>query len=447
MPPVVLFDKSFLEGLSEDESVWFDHHFVPNICPVFWVETLSDLHGNKPGVDPETRIRRIASCFPEMRGYPNCHHLELCINELAGHRIALDGSIALPRKAPIRVGGKTGVKFNELPEVKALHRWQRREFTELERDFAKGWRAELSLLKDHDDEAFLRGIGLTQTKVKTDEEAKQVAEGFVKDERLSRVAENVILRLFEAEKEAVSEVLTRWKRSASESLISSAPFLAHVVTVELFTRLAINSTRISASDPGERVDATYLFYLPFCHAFASGDRVHRRCAKLFLRPYQTFVWGWDLKAALGSLNGRYLKDADRINARGVVELPRNPPSDLGGPIAAIWDVAQPDWRSGQREFGSHPEMDPLHKAMFPKGTPLGRPVQTAKALDAGDVDSCIMEHQFRVRKGSWVQGREERMRPVSARKRPNRTANGVKIGRNDPCPCGSGNKFKRCHGK
>jgi len=22
-----------------------------------------------------------------------------------------------------------------------------------------------------------------------------------------------------------------------------------------------------------------------------------------------------------------------------------------------------------------------------------------------------------------------------------------KVGRNDPCPCGSGKKFKRCHGK
>jgi preprotein translocase subunit SecA len=23
---------------------------------------------------------------------------------------------------------------------------------------------------------------------------------------------------------------------------------------------------------------------------------------------------------------------------------------------------------------------------------------------------------------------------------------GAKVGRNDPCPCGSGKKFKRCHG-
>jgi len=26
-------------------------------------------------------------------------------------------------------------------------------------------------------------------------------------------------------------------------------------------------------------------------------------------------------------------------------------------------------------------------------------------------------------------------------------AAGVKVGRNDPCPCGSGKKFKQCHGK
>ena len=24
---------------------------------------------------------------------------------------------------------------------------------------------------------------------------------------------------------------------------------------------------------------------------------------------------------------------------------------------------------------------------------------------------------------------------------------GVKVGRNDPCPCGSGRKYKNCHGK
>jgi preprotein translocase subunit SecA len=30
---------------------------------------------------------------------------------------------------------------------------------------------------------------------------------------------------------------------------------------------------------------------------------------------------------------------------------------------------------------------------------------------------------------------------------PATTYLGVKVGRNDPCPCGSGKKFKACHGK
>jgi preprotein translocase subunit SecA len=30
---------------------------------------------------------------------------------------------------------------------------------------------------------------------------------------------------------------------------------------------------------------------------------------------------------------------------------------------------------------------------------------------------------------------------------PSTTYMGMKVGRNDPCPCGSGKKFKACHGK
>ncbi|MCK7557765.1 SEC-C domain-containing protein [Chitinophaga sedimenti] len=31
--------------------------------------------------------------------------------------------------------------------------------------------------------------------------------------------------------------------------------------------------------------------------------------------------------------------------------------------------------------------------------------------------------------------------------RPDPVRVGPKVGRNDPCPCGSGKKFKQCHGK
>ena len=43
MGPSAVFDKSFLQNLSLDESVWFDHYFLPIITPLFFVETLGDL--------------------------------------------------------------------------------------------------------------------------------------------------------------------------------------------------------------------------------------------------------------------------------------------------------------------------------------------------------------------------------------------------------------------
>jgi SEC-C motif-containing protein len=47
--------------------------------------------------------------------------------------------------------------------------------------------------------------------------------------------------------------------------------------------------------------------------------------------------------------------------------------------------------------------------------------------------------RFRKLDGRWyyVDGEAPRKKPVRAE---------VKAGRNDPCPCGSGKKFKRCHG-
>ena len=29
---------------------------------------------------------------------------------------------------------------------------------------------------------------------------------------------------------------------------------------------------------------------------------------------------------------------------------------------------------------------------------------------------------------------------------PKQVIDGAKVGRNDPCPCGSGKKYKKCHG-
>ena len=66
MGPITLFDKSFLQSLNVDESVWFDHYYLANVCHLFYVETLADLEkAVRDGRTPEQEVGIIASKFPE----------------------------------------------------------------------------------------------------------------------------------------------------------------------------------------------------------------------------------------------------------------------------------------------------------------------------------------------------------------------------------------------
>ena len=79
MGPTALFDKSFLQSLSVDESVWFDRFFLANICPLFYVETLADIEKTpREGRSPEDEVGLIAQKFPDMSGTPSVHHTQLC---------------------------------------------------------------------------------------------------------------------------------------------------------------------------------------------------------------------------------------------------------------------------------------------------------------------------------------------------------------------------------
>ncbi|HEV2281989.1 MAG TPA: hypothetical protein VGX75_06330 [bacterium] len=69
--PVLLFDKSTLEGLSVDESVWLDQFFFANITPLFFVETLADIEKEiKDGRTSEQVVGNLAEKTPT-GGLPN----------------------------------------------------------------------------------------------------------------------------------------------------------------------------------------------------------------------------------------------------------------------------------------------------------------------------------------------------------------------------------------
>ncbi|MFG6489747.1 hypothetical protein ACG04R_23930 [Roseateles sp. BYS78W] len=120
MGPIALFDKSLLQSLSLDESVWFDHFFVPVVCPLFFGEILADLAKEmKEGRTrtAEDKVRVIADKTPVLSGAPCVHHGDLCIGSLLGQYAPHLGQVPLAGGRPVRnPDGKPGVVFQNSPE-------------------------------------------------------------------------------------------------------------------------------------------------------------------------------------------------------------------------------------------------------------------------------------------------------------------------------------------
>ena len=97
-------------------------------------------------------------------------------------------------------------------------------------------------------------------------------------------------------------------------------------------------------------------------------------------------------------------------------------------------TGMPQWVSTMILYGTEDGWD----ALKTKNLSL----EEHNALAAGLADSVRHLHAF------WMEQRRKQMaggtRPNVVRREPIR--NTTKVGRNDPCPCRSGKKFKHCHG-
>lgn len=178
MGPITLFDKSFLQSLSVDESVWFDHFFYTAICPIFYVETLADL--KKPNLrrSAEEEVGIIADKFPQMHSLPTPNHLEMAIGNLLGQDLPFTGQIPIRGGRPVKSGEHTGVVYEAAPEAEAFRRWQLREFDAIEHKFASDWREKLQTLDLKSVADGFQQLGISGRNCQSLKGAKSVADAF-----------------------------------------------------------------------------------------------------------------------------------------------------------------------------------------------------------------------------------------------------------------------------
>lgn len=348
MGPITIFDKSALQALNMDESVWLDAFFLVNVVPVFYVETLADLEKEMgEGRSAEELVGMLARKTPP-NAVPNVHHRALLSQELlTGWEVPMDGRVPVAagdvRRAP---DGDVGIHIDEFNEAVALERWQSHEFLEIERQVARRWRAELA---DHDRDRMigvLRNILPVGQRIPDLPALKAVIDRFCESTEPEVFA--LALEVVGVPADTARLVSVRWEQAGRPPLPTFAPYTAHVFKVDLLYYLGIERGFISGERPSNKADLAYLYYLPFSMVFTSGDNLHRRTAPLFLRADQSFVEGRELKEALGVLDRHYAELPDEIKALGVMGFAHNPPLELDNLVTRLWDRHGPGWRDQAR---------------------------------------------------------------------------------------------------
>ncbi len=276
----------------------------------------------------------------------NVHHGTLCANEMLGYGFELGlGRPVIAGGQPVATLVQRGIMFQHAPEAEALERWQRGEFLEAERLFARKWRRALSGI---DLQAiYERYRPPPGARLRDLPAAKEAAERMVRQDGRRFATLKLAMDSIAAPAALRRTIMARWKRLGGPALPDFAPYTAHVMTVDLFFNLAIGSDLIARTRPSNKVDLAYLYYLPFCNVFVSSDHLHERCVPCFLAEHkaivdgrelavhQEFVSGRALKADLAKLDAHYSALPTAVREQGVMAFAQNPPTGRRLPRDAV----------------------------------------------------------------------------------------------------------------
>jgi len=405
--PVLIFDKSALESLNPDESVWLDNFFICNITPLFYIETLADLEKElKSGRTPEQVVGNLAYKTPDMESNPNVHHSRLLSVELLGlQEIVLDGRLHKSGGRVVDFDGKKGVMFQMAQEEEALCRWKQGEFLDLERQLAKAWRRALTNI-DYAQICKLFERFFVEGKPKSLVEAKRLADTHI-DAKMPEFIFRFGMSLLGTPEETHKNALRRWLDFGKPPIRQFAPYFSYVLSVDLFFCISVAADLISRVRPAgkvdNKVDIAYLYYLPFCSVFTSRDNLHQRVVPLFLRSNQSFVNGGELKADLSKLDEHYAALPEEVKVRGLHHFAGWPPSDPSFLVTRLWDRHLPDWRksqSGKKELSK--ELQDALLKIVKSIEEKSKSSDPAKTLTVSETDYIQIKRTIARKKGKWM---------------------------------------------
>lgn len=406
MGPTLIFDKSTLQSLSPDEAAMLDNFYISNLTPLFFIETLADLEkAVRKGQNAEHMVGSIAYKTPDSGVVPNVHHNSLLLSELVGgEQIDMRfGRPIIARGKATTLEDRTGIIFEQSPEEEALHRWQKKEFLEIERLIAKTWRRSLKAYDLERYSGYFNSLFRLKGKPTSLSAAKRLSQEYI-DNSDQRQMLTLGLYLVGISEKWIATIIRRWEDIKRPTISEFAPYFRFIFEVDLFFNIAIAANLVSPERSSNRIDFAYLYYLPFCMVFTSSDKLHALTVPLFTKGEQSFIWGNDLKTDLCKLDVYFSSLPEETKSQGLMKFASYPPDDPSFLTTRLWDEYLPKWRENK----ANPIMPKSKRAQEEIAKSIDRyykdatPVDDAGSrLNSDDVHHMIFRRNVYAKKGKW----------------------------------------------
>lgn len=290
MGPMIILDKSALQALSHREVGFLSKHYTIVVTPVLIVEVLANLAKGDQADFSREAVRMLADKLNPIDAKINVHYRLICIDNLLGGHTPVDGRPVLGGAVPITAkDGSRGVFIDESPEAKAIMRWRRGIFSDDEMSSAQEWRESARAIDLEGQRRMVReALGGTPA-IKSVEELGRLVDQMLTAPTSERQWLNIaqFMDAIRMPTDGSRWVRARWESAGRPPFRAFAPYAFYCARANLVFGLGVVSGVVTTR-PTNRIDLEYLYYLPFCYVFCSGDDLHVSLSKLFLRQEEGY---------------------------------------------------------------------------------------------------------------------------------------------------------------
>lgn len=347
MGPNLILDKSALQALSQREIYRLATHYNIVACPILLIEILGDLKKGQTADGLSVEQVRLLADKVLASSYHPPHYRPLVWGNLTGSPIPMTGQV--PMVGGKKVTGKDGRKgiiFEPSPENEAIIRWRAGAFDESELALGERWRESTRALD-------LEGFQRRYRKEFNWHEFKNIdnLHRYIrwitqpKDPKRKQEVLTALMDNFDVPPPARDFIFERWRAAGFPDLGSFAPFAYHCFSVDLVFQYGV-ITGLITTKATNRIDIEYMYYVPFCQAFCSRDKLHKELSVPFLRTDQSFVDGDGLKKDLQRLIAWWSEMDEEQRRNWSAEYGMYPPESADSLTYQLWRRHLMPWQPG-----------------------------------------------------------------------------------------------------